>query len=100
VGGSDKMRFIGIAEFNLEDYDKAVSKNKELQEERRKYPDRYPRKILLENGETTEFFMGSAHKAFVLYEGTENQIANLGQRWIPEAKWKFIPIYKTPLIVK
>jgi hypothetical protein len=76
------MKVIGYAEW-IGNMDEIVAKNKEIQEERKRFPDRYPKSI------SDGFFTQTGH-SFRMYDGTEEQFTNLAARWLPEARWKFV----------
>ena len=80
------MKAIGYAEYDLGDRDKVSKKNAAIQEERKKFHNRYPK------GLSEVYYMDSG-KLFRLYEGTEEQFANLMQRWVPEMSWHFVSIF-------
>lgn len=67
----------------------------EIQEERKKFPDRYPKKLLHQDGTPINYnIAGKAGRRFALYEGTEQQMINLAACWVPEMTWEFVPIFE------
>ncbi len=89
------MWFIGYTEWHGKDPDVHRAINDEIQEERKKYPDRYPKKLLHQDGTPISFTIACRiGHGFNLYEASEEQLANLSARWFPEMTWKFVPIIK------
>jgi hypothetical protein len=87
------MKVIAYIEWCPEDAAKVTAKNNAIQEERKKFPDRYPKRLLLQYGTPIIFnISGRIGQGFGLYEGTDAQLRNLAARWIPEIKWTFKPI--------
>jgi hypothetical protein len=88
------MKVIAYIEWRPEDAAKVTAKNNEIQEERKQFPDRYPKRLLLQDGTPILFnIAGSIGHGFGLYEGTEEQFWNLAVRWRPEVTWTFKPIF-------
>ena len=85
------MKYIAYRDVSTDDPDVFRAKNNEIQEERKKYPDRYPKKLLSQDG-TPIAGWTSARKGFQLYEATEEQLVNLAARWIPEMSHKFVAL--------
>lgn len=81
------MKVIGYAEW-VGDMEKTLTKNKEIQAERKQFPDRYPTRI-------SEGYFTQTGQSFRIYEGTEEQFTNLAARWLPEARWKFVLALET-----
>ena len=88
------MRFIGLREFNGA---LAPEKVAEINEERKKYPNRYPKKLRFEDGTIAESWIGDGYKGFTIYETDDpQQLENLAKRWMPEMKWTFLPLLTKP----
>jgi hypothetical protein len=81
------MKMIAYAKWNLNDRDKISKKNTAIQEERKKFPNRYPKPL------SVPYYQGTG-KLIRLYDGTHEQIANLAARWVPELKWQFVAIFE------
>ena len=71
-----------------EDAKKVTDKGKVIQEERKKFPDRYPKPL-------TPSYTMAVGKGVRLYEATEEQLIHLIAFWAPEGRWKFIPIFES-----
>ena len=84
------MKFIGYS-FASVDVEAIIAKYKKIQEERKQFPDRYPRMLKLDDG-TPVTFMVRSRKAIQFYEATEEQLINLSSRWLPEVTWEFVPL--------
>jgi len=87
------MKYIAYREVRTDVPGAFRAKNNAIQEERKKYPDRYPKKLLFQDG-TPIGVWTSGSKGFNLYEATEEQMINLVARWIPETSWTFVAIYE------
>lgn len=71
------------------DIDAVLTKyNKEILAERKKYPNRYPKPL-------SPNYVFSIAEGFRLYEGTEEQLANLAKRWMPEIQMKYVGIFES-----
>jgi hypothetical protein len=81
------MKMLGYAKFDLKDWDSDFKKDAALHEERKKFPDRYPKQLC------PDYFLETG-KVFTLYEGTHEQFANLAAWWIPELNWQFVAIFE------
>ncbi len=84
------MKFIGYS-FASIDVDKIVAKYTKIQEERKQFPDRYPKMLQLQDG-TPITFMVESRTGIQFYEATEEQLINLATRWLPEVTWEFVPL--------
>lgn len=96
------MKYMSHVERKIEtaeDLEKIVAKNKAIQEERKQYPDRYPKRLLHQDG-TPILYSTSLMEGIGIYEGTEDQLMNLALRWLPEAKWTFTPIFESNRLVE
>ena len=83
-----KMKYIAFWEFNPEDYDKAIEKEKQAMEERERGTDKFPKILFPSHG------MGGEFKGFIIYEdATPEQLINVGLHYMPETKFKFVPIF-------
>ena len=80
------MKVIAYAKYDLKDADKVTKKNAAIQEERKKFPDRYPKPL-------SEVYYMETSKFFRLYEGTSEQFANIAARWVPEINFHFVSIH-------
>jgi len=81
------MKYIAYFKCQPEDIDKIIVKNNEIQEDRRKHPDMYPKPL-------SPNYSFSSEKGFRLYESSEEQLINITKRWIPEIKITFVAIFK------
>ena len=81
------MKIMAYAKWDLKDWDKVSKKNTAIQEERKKFPNRYPKPL------SVPYHQGTG-KLIRLYEGTSEQFANLAARWVPELKWQFVTIFE------
>lgn len=87
------MRYIGVYEYDIEDVDNVFTKGKEISAEREQFPDKYPKRLLLQDGSTAEFGVLGEPKGFTLYETDDpEQLMNLILFWSPVMEWKFMPI--------
>ena len=88
------MMFLGLVEITG-DPEKANEISKSIDEEREKFPDRYPKQPRLQNGSIAQFMLGCNNKAVSLYE-TDNpeQLYRLAQRYQGEATVKFVPLFQ------
>jgi hypothetical protein len=84
------MRYIGIFKVKTDDNSKMVAKYRAVQEERKLFPDRYPKPLKLEDGSIARGRI-SLNKGIYLYDGTPEQTINLAVRYHPEMEIKFIP---------
>jgi len=87
------MKYIAYGDVHTDDSDVYEAKNRAIQVEREKFPNRYPMKLLFQDG-TPIGAWTSPRKWFNLYEGTEEQLVNLSVRWFPEANVTFKPMFK------
>jgi hypothetical protein len=74
------------------DIEKIRKKEAEVLEQRKKFPDRYPKQ--LSGAYTTE--AGSLKR---IYEGTKEQLANLLIFWWPEMLYRYEALFEDPDIV-
>jgi hypothetical protein len=86
--------FIGFVEITG-DIKKVREISESIDDEREKFPDRYPKQPRLQDGTIAQFMFGGNNKAFSLYE-TDNpaQLYTLAQRYEGEAKVKFVPLFQ------
>ena len=90
------MAYMHRQGFSPEERKARTEKDNEIQEERKKFPDRHPKRILHQDGTRVSYFIsGRYDRQFALYEGTEQQMINLAVRWFPEMIWEFIPILQS-----
>ena len=87
------MKYVGYSFWGPGfDVGKVIAKKTEIDEEREKFPDRYPKFLRLKDGAPVMIMLGQSDKALQLYEATEEQLINLTARWIPEVRWEFVPL--------
>jgi len=86
------MKYISFMEMCLEDWDKILEKEKPYMEEREKFPEKYPKTLFPEHG------MGGEAKVFEVIEATPEQLINEAVFWMPEVKFKFVPIFESSKI--
>ena len=87
------MKFVGILEWT-EFSESARKKMEEGQEIRKKDPDRFPKKLRLEDGTLAQFGLitGGQKKSIIIYETDDpEQLYNLAVFWMPEVAFTFIP---------
>jgi hypothetical protein len=87
------MKFVGILEFN-EISDTFRKKLEESQAIREKDPDRFPKKLRLEDGSLAQFplIVGGQKKSIIIYETDDpKKLYDLAVFWIPEITFTFIP---------
>lgn len=88
------MRFIVYYEFCPEDFDKVITKMRKLQEERKKYPGKYPKTLF--PPQVTGYCKG-----FTLFDvENEEQRARIGMHYFPELKLKWVPISNSSDIIE
>jgi hypothetical protein len=85
-----KLKFIGFWEYALEDTDKVLEKFMKMTAEREKGSEKYPKLIF------GPYHIGGESKGFTIFE-TDNidQLTNTTIHYIPEMKWKFVPIHES-----
>jgi len=87
-GGDRGVKFITFWQFSREDDDKVVAKNRSLVEEKKKFPDKFPRVVY------PAHMMGIGDKSFSVYEADdERQFQNLIMHYFPEVYLEIIPIF-------
>ena len=87
------MKFVGILEWT-EVTDTFRKKMEEGQAIRKKDPDRFPKKLRLEDGSIAQFSLlaGGQKKGIIIYESDDpEQLFNLAQFWMPEITITFVP---------
>jgi len=82
------MKYIVFSETSA-DY-KEIPKRKQIMEERKKNPEKYP-KILFP---LHRMGGGPTGKSFAVVEATEEQIMNAALLWGPLVKLEWVPIYE------
>ena len=90
------MLYVGIGEICTQDYKNFLAKGRVIGAEREKFPDKYPKRLNLQDGRLAEFFLGKKGMTtnFILYETEDpKQLLNLQTFWLPEIKYTFIPIF-------
>jgi hypothetical protein len=83
------MKHLAIYEFNPVDWKKIIERAKIAQAERKEGTDKYPEFVFPPHS------MIGANKGFTVYEGSEEQLANVANHWIGLVKYKFIPIIES-----
>ena len=97
------MLYLGIGVIVTQDFTHFLKKGQRIGEERRKYPNKYPNRLNLEDGRLAEFFLGKKGmmRNFIIYETEDpQQLLNLQTFWLPEIKYTFIPIFHVTDIKK
>ena len=78
------------------------AKIQKFREERKQNPDRYPKRLRLEDGTMARFVLLSepnlgTMKSITILETDDPQILYAAaDRWAPEVRCKFIPLYQFP----
>ena len=89
------MRFVGFWEFDPEDLDNIVEKSRQTTAEREDFPRSYPEIIF------GPCLIGGVQKGFTVYEAEDpEQLANVSLRYMPEMRFRFIPIFETEMILE
>jgi hypothetical protein len=97
------MLYIGLVKITSENITKIAEKEKKLWSEREKSPEKYPKKLYLQDGTSVDFVMGKngMSKAFCLYDTDDpDQLLNLQTFWLPEVRFTFLPIFHTSKFVE
>ena len=97
------MLYLGIGEICTQDYTHFLKKGQMIGEERKKFPNKYPNRLNLEDGRLAEFFLGKKGmmRNFIIYETEDpQQLLNLQTFWLPEIQYTFIPIFHVTEIKK
>ena len=82
------MKFIIFWQYSREDDDKVIAKNRSLAEERKKFPEKFPKVVY------PAHMMGIGDKSFSVYEADdERQLQNLIMHYFPEVKIEIVPIF-------
>ena len=87
------MKFVGILKWT-EVTDSFRKKMEESQSIRKTDPDRFPKKLKLEDGSLAQFNLmaGGVKKSIIIYETDDpEQLYNLSVFWMPEITFTFIP---------
>jgi hypothetical protein len=87
------MKFVGILKWT-EVTDTFLKKVEESQAIRKKTPDRFPKKLRLEDGSIAQFNLlaGGQKKGIIIYDTDDpEQLFNLARFWMPEITITFIP---------
>jgi hypothetical protein len=92
--GGEEMKYISFMEYCLEDTDKILEKEKPYMEETKKFPEKYPKTLFPEHG------MSGEAKAFEVIEATPEQLINEAIFWMPEVKFKFVPIFESSKVTE
>ena len=88
------MKYIAYWEYDFGDVDKVLEKLELYMEEVEKFPQKYPKELFPEH-ETLE-----GAKGFVIIEATPDQLINEALFWLPELKYKFVPIFEGAKVVE
>jgi len=97
------MRYIAFAEYNPEDLDKMMIKQRDLiNAERKKFPKRYPKKFLSDHALVGALpALTKAGCTLAFYETDDPaQLANIANRWGPMIKFTFVPIMDAAVTLK
>jgi hypothetical protein len=90
------MKFIVFWEVRPEDREKRLAKREEWDNEMKQNPEKYPRRMRLQDGTAIIFGMIGQYKGFSLVEAdTEEQLRNTVSLRAPFLKCKFVPIQQT-----
>jgi hypothetical protein len=94
--GRRKKRLMFIAFIEITgDVKKVREISERIDDERKQFPDRYPKQPHLDNGSIAQFMLGSNNKAFSLYEtDTPEQLYRLAQCYEGEAEVKIVPLFQ------
>jgi len=88
------MKYISFMEYCLEDVDKILEKEKPYVEETRKFPEKYPKELFPAHG------MSGEAKDFEVIEATPEQLINEVIFWMPEIRFKFVPIFESSKVTE
>jgi hypothetical protein len=83
------MKYLAICKWNPEDVEKVFARARVSFKERDEGTDKYPKFVF------SPHMMIGKNKTFMVYEGSEEQLANVVHHWLGLARWKFIPIIET-----
>jgi hypothetical protein len=84
------LKFIGFWEYCLEDVDRVVEKFKKMTAEREKETEKYPKLVF------GPYHIGGESKGFTVFETDSiDQLTNTTVHYLPEMKWKFMPIHES-----
>ncbi len=82
------MKFITYWQFRRENDDKVIAKNRSFAEERKRFPDKFPKVVY------PAHMMGIGDKSFSVYEtDDERQLQNLIMHYFPEVNIEIVPIF-------
>jgi len=93
------MKYIVFSEYKPKDFDELMEKRKQLQEEREKTPEKYPKRIFPPH----MIGGGRTGKTFSVVEATEEQILNsalLYAHWLPFMKMEYAPIVEADKVME
>ena len=89
------MKFIAFFEWDPKDREKARKKLSKLLEERKKYPDKYPKDL------SKAQYLGTLSKGFNIYEAkNEEQLINFTLHYSPELKVKWVPLLESTKVTE
>lgn len=87
------MRFMAFAKSRPEDMEKVLAKLRKLQEERKKFPDKYPK--ILFSSHIMEY------NTVTIYEAeNEEQLINFYLHYLPEVQHKFVPMFRVGKVLE
>ncbi len=89
------MKFVLFWEFDAKDLAKVEEKQRQLQEERKKNPNKFPKSLSL------SFYYVGQTKGFALYEAdSPDQLTNFPLHYMPEGRAEFIPIQEMSAVTE
>ena len=88
------MKYIAFWEFKPEDLDKVMELNKQREENRKKFPDKYSKVLFPSHG------MSGETKGFTIVDTTPEKIINAILFFMPVMKLKYVPILESAKIME
>jgi hypothetical protein len=72
------------------------TKKPQIDNERKKFPNKYPKKLRFEDSTIAESWIDKS-KGFTLYKTDDvQQMNNLARFWLPNMLWTFLPLLSAP----
>lgn len=91
----EDVKYIAFWELDLEDMDKVIEKDKQVNAEREKGTEKFPKTL------SDSYSIGGESKGFILYETDDpDQLTNIALHYAPEMKWKFMPIFEASKFIE
>jgi hypothetical protein len=88
------MKHIAFWEFKPEDLDKVMELNRQHEENRKKFPDKYSKVLFPSHG------MSGETKGFTIVDTTPEKIINAILFFMPVMKLKYVPIIESAKIME